>query len=218
MELAAHGHALLRADLSPGATARLRGEIFVVGEAGARCLLDHPDVRDCALRLKAQLQAGGVLGADAVAVQAIAFDKTSAANWKVTWHQDLMFPFARAVTAEGFALACVKQGVDYARPPASVLARMLAVRLHLDVCDENNGPLRVAPGSHRRGIIPSAEIDACVARDGERVCLADEGEMLLMRPLLLHASSQAREPRHRRVLHLVYHDGPRVAEPWHREV
>lgn len=188
------------------------------GEAGARCLLDQPDVRDCAIRLKGQLQERGVLAAAAVAVQAIAFDKTSAVNWKVTWHQDLMFPFAKPVAAPGFALASIKKGVSYARPPAEVLERMLAVRLHLDGCDENNGPLRVAPGSHRRGIIPCAQIDDIVALDGERVCLAEEGDMLLMRPLLLHASSSAREPRHRRVLHVVYYDGPPLAEAWHREL
>lgn len=168
--------------------------------------------------MKRQLQTGGVLSSGAVAVQAIAFDKTVSANWKVTWHQDLMFPFARPVSAEGYALASIKKGVSYARPPVEVLERMLAVRLHLDVCDANNGPLRVAPGSHRRGIIPSAEIDEHVATGGELVCLADAGEMLLMRPLLLHASSPAKEPRHRRVLHIVYHDGAPTAEAWHRAV
>jgi ectoine hydroxylase-related dioxygenase (phytanoyl-CoA dioxygenase family) len=218
VDLDTQGCSLLRADLPSEVHARLRARIFAEGEAGTRCLLDQPDVRDCALRLKKQLQEHNVLGGGAVAVQAIAFDKTSAANWKVTWHQDLMFPFAKAVASEGFALASVKQGIDYARPPTAVLERMLAVRVHLDLCDENNGPLRVVPGSHRRGIIPSREIDALATQESECVCLAHEGEMLLMRPLLLHASSQAKEPRHRRVLHLVYYDGLPISELWHREV
>ena len=218
MELTSQGVAWLRADLPPEAFAFLRSDVFAEGEAGTRCLLDHPSVRDCALRLKKQLQERGVLGSAAITVQAIAFDKTPAANWKVTWHQDLMFPFARPPSSQGFVLASLKQGVDYARPPLAVLDRMLAVRLHLDVCDERNGPLRVAPGSHRHGIIPGGEIDARVGEAGERMCLADAGEMLLMRPLLLHASSRALEPRHRRVLHLVYYDGPAITEPWHRSV
>ena len=41
------------------------------------------------------------------------------------------------------------------------------------------------------------------------------GEALLMRPLLLHASSSAARPR---VLRIVYHSGAPVAEPWHREL
>jgi hypothetical protein len=48
--------------------------------------------------------------------------------------------------------------------------------------------------------------------------LAHAGEALLMKPLLLHASSQATAPKHRRVLHLVYHSGEAVAAPWHRVV
>jgi ectoine hydroxylase-related dioxygenase (phytanoyl-CoA dioxygenase family) len=90
--------------------------------------------------------------------------------------------------------------------------------LHLDDCDEVNGSLRVAPGSHRAGILKSTEIARAVAEHGEVPCLAKEGEALLMRPLLLHASSPARVPRHRRVLHLVYYSGERIAERWHREI
>jgi hypothetical protein len=41
---------------------------------------------------------------------------------------------------------------------------------------------------------------------------------LLMKPLLLHASSPATAPKHRRVLHLVFHSGEATAEPWHRAV
>lgn len=162
--------------------------------------------------------AAGVLRAGAVAIQAIAFDKTPTANWKVTWHQDVMFPFDRRVSHPGYGLACVKEGVDYARPPASVLAALLAVRIHLDDCDERNGPLRVARGTHRLGILRSTEIQVAHARYGDVSCLAREGEALLLSPLLLHASSRAIEPRHRRVLHLVYHMGAMMDVPWFRSI
>jgi hypothetical protein len=41
-------------------------------------------------------------------------------------------------------------------------------------------------------------------------------EVLLMRPLLLHASSQALDPGHRRVLHFVYDGGDSMREHWFR--
>lgn len=196
----------------------VRARVFAPGEAGTRCLLDDAHVGGIAVEARGTLVAAGKLSADAVAIQAIAFDKTPEANWKVTWHQDVMFPFAEAVRAEGFVLPSVKDGVNYARPPVSVLDELLAVRIHLDECDANNGPLRVSPGTHRRGVIPSTEISSSVAAAGERVCLAAEGEALLMKPLTLHASSPAREPRHRRVLHFVYHSGREIGVRWHRAV
>lgn len=168
--------------------------------------------------LKAELIAAAVLPREAVGIQAIGFDKTPGTNWKVAWHQDLMFPFAKAVTAAGYEIPTKKAGVDFARPPLPVLEGMLAVRLHLDNCDETNGPLRVSPGTHLQGLIPSRDSGTVASEKGSTACLAKEGEALLMKPLLLHASSQANTPSHRRVLHLVYHSGAPVPEAWHRSV
>jgi ectoine hydroxylase-related dioxygenase (phytanoyl-CoA dioxygenase family) len=204
--------------VNPDERELLRGSIFKVGDAGARCLLDHPAVASVARGLGRELIDAGILADGAVAIQAIAFDKSADANWKVTWHQDLMFPFARPVQTNGYDLPCMKDGVNYARPPLAVLERLLAVRLHLDDCDDANGPLKVVPGSHRLGIIASDELAAYVASLGTVACTAKEGEALLMRPLLLHASSKAVVPRHRRVLHLVYYAGAPIAEEWHRSV
>ena len=42
------------------------------------------------------------------------------------------------------------------------------------------------------------------ARHGVVTCNVAQGGVMLMRPLLLHASSAAADPSHRRVLHLEY--------------
>jgi len=212
------GYALFPADIAPLKTNILHSTVFKAGQAGARCLLDNPNVRDIAVKLREQLSAAGLMQVRAVAVQAIAFDKNPDANWKVSWHQDLMFPFASRPTERGFDLPSIKEGIDYARPPMDVLEELLAVRLHLDDCDETNGPLRIAPETHRHGILRSVEIPDYVARHGETKCLVNAGEALLMRPLLLHASSPAINPKHRRVLHLVYHSGKAISEKWYRSV
>ncbi|HSH92637.1 MAG TPA: phytanoyl-CoA dioxygenase family protein, partial [Roseimicrobium sp.] len=188
------------------------------GSAGQRCLLDDAAVRQTALDLRRELIDSGVLPATAVAIQAITFDKNPATNWKVTWHQDLMFPFARKVESPDYTLPSIKDGIDYARPPREVMEDLLAVRLHLDDCDATNGPLRVASGSHRHGIFKCVEIPSMLQKSEEVACLAKEGEILLMRPLLLHASSPATAPKHRRVLHFVYHSGSPIAETWHRSI
>lgn len=216
MDLELDGWTRVATGIDADFLARLRAEAFTGGAAGSRCLLDLPAVRAAALALKDELISAAHLPSGAVAIQAIAFDKTPDTNWKVAWHQDLMFPFAAAVVAPGFDLPARKDGVDFARPPLAVLQDLLAVRLHLDPCDATNGPLRVSPGSHRHGLIPSGECAARARLGGETACLAAEGEALLMRPLLLHASSQATVPGHRRVLHFVYHSGSAIPETWHR--
>ena len=215
---ATKGWTIVRTNLAENQLHSLRESAFSNEAPGQRCLLDHPVVKQTAIAFRSELIKVGFLPEGAAAIQAIAFDKTATTNWKVTWHQDLMFPFARSVTTLGFDLPSVKDGIDYARPPRSVLEDLLAVRLHLDDCDETNGPLRVAPGSHRHGILKSTEIHRTVEHHGETPCLAKTGEALLMRPLLLHASSPATVPKHRRVLHFVYHTGVPIREQWHRTV
>lgn len=217
-QLEGEGWTLVPTGVTPGLLGELRSSIFAEGTAGTRCLLDSPVVTRVARQLREKLSAAGLLARGAVTIQAIAFDKTPGTNWKVAWHQDLMFPFASPVKTPGYELPATKSGIDYARPPLPVLQELLAVRLHLDPCGPANGPLRVSPGSHRHGLIPSKDCARRAAECGEKPALAETGEAILMRPLLLHASSQATQPDHRRVLHLVYHCGEPVAEAWHRAV
>ena len=218
MNLEDYGFTILPSSISGANLHELGDTLFNEDRAGERCLLDQPLVQETAVMLKGNLAATGLLCQSAVAIQAIAFNKTAATNWKVAWHQDLMFPFAKKVRAQDFDLPTVKQGIDFARPPEFVLNRLLAVRLHLDDCDATNGPLRISPGTHRAGILKTAEIMDFVAKHGEIPCLAAKGELLLMRPLCIHASSQATEPKNRRVLHFVYDSGDPLPEPWHRAV
>jgi hypothetical protein len=93
---------------------------------------------------------------------------------------------------------------------------MLTTRLHLDDCDETNGALRVLPGSHRLGRLSAQRIRQLRERHPDYVCHLNAGDALLMRPLLLHASSRSQSNRHRRVLHIEYAAFP-LPEPleWH---
>jgi ectoine hydroxylase-related dioxygenase (phytanoyl-CoA dioxygenase family) len=149
-----------------------------------------------------------VLGPTAFAVQGIFFDKPAGSNWKVPWHQDRSIPVKGRVEIPGFGPWSVKAGVLHVQPPAQILEQMLIVRLHLDDCGEDNGPLRVIPGSHLSGKLDPTPIEHWRSRGEETVCIVAAGGALLMRPLLLHASSTARIPAHRRVIHLVYAADP----------
>jgi ectoine hydroxylase-related dioxygenase (phytanoyl-CoA dioxygenase family) len=82
----------------------------------------------------------------------------------------------------------------------------LELRLHLDPCGRQNGPMRVIPGSHQTGRLDPAAITAWACGADERAvdCLVPAGGVVVMRPLLLHASSSGAAQGHRRVIHLEY--------------
>ena len=148
--------------------------------------------------------ARSVLGPGAFAVRGLLFDKSEAANWGVPWHQDLTIAVRGRVAEPGFGPWNVKGGITHVRPPVEVMEGMLTLRVHLDDCGAGQGPLRVLPGSHRNGKL-SAEATRERLEVIEPVdCLVPGGGVVMMRPLVLHASSAASEPRRRRVIHLEY--------------
>jgi ectoine hydroxylase-related dioxygenase (phytanoyl-CoA dioxygenase family) len=149
-----------------------------------------------------------VLGESAFAVRATLFDKTPDANWKVPWHQELSIAVKERIDVEGFGPWSIKSGVVHVQAPTAVLETMLAVRIHLDECNEKNGPLRVIPSSHRRGRLTAEQIQNIPLTMPSVSCPVQRGGALLMRPLLLHASSASQSANHRRVIHIDFASGP----------
>ena len=144
-----------------------------------------------------------VLGPDCFAVRGIFFNKTPSSNWKVVWHQDLTIAVRERRELNGFGPWTRKAEVWHVQPPADVMSGMISIRLHLDESGLDNGPLRVISGSHREGRLSAEDI----ARWEKRNCVScavPKGGALLMRPLLLHASSACVMPKPRRVIHLEF--------------
>ena len=174
--------------------------------AGARHLMSHPAVGRAARDPRLVAIAGGFLGKDPIPYRATLFDKSPENNWLIVWHQDTALPLRERRDVPGWSAWSKKEGVVYAHAPASVLSRIIALRLHLDDSASDNGPLRVLPGTHAMGLLSDDEI-ARVARDVPPIaCEAPAGAVVAMRPLLVHASSKVESDRPRRVLHIEYAD------------
>lgn len=210
MNLAHDGVELVAAVLSRDACAAAAARVALGDPArgGTRCLLGQPWCADLARQLRSHAALAGMVPADAPAIACNYFEKSSDRNWLVPIHQDLSIPVAARVTAPALRGWSEKEGMLFVQAPPAVLAQMVALRLHLDDCGPDDGPLRVVPGSHLRGIICASEAVAARTAGQERVCTAQAGDVLAMRPLVLHASSKGTGGSRRRVLHMVF--GPPV--------
>jgi ectoine hydroxylase-related dioxygenase (phytanoyl-CoA dioxygenase family) len=172
--------------------------------AGARHLLSVPTIATLARDPRLTALAAGVLGCDPVAFGATLFDKSPDANWLVVWHQDTALPLVERRDIAGWGPWSTKGGITYAHAPASALSQVVALRVHIDASAENNGPLRVLPGTHCTGVLTDREIRSAAERIRPVTCTIDRGGVLVMRPLLVHASSKATVAAPRRVLHFEY--------------
>lgn len=145
-----------------------------------------------------------VLGPSAKPVKGILFDKGEAANWSVRWHQDTTISVKQKIETPGFEAWSHKDDIPHVRPPVEIMERIVAFRIHLDDCGEENGPLKVLAGSHRRGYLSREEVLRLMKEEPPVPCTARKGDVLLMRPLIVHSSSRSRSPAHRRVIHIEY--------------
>lgn len=142
------------------------------------------------------------LGENAHPVRAILFDKTPDTNWALGWHQDRTIVVRERIGTAGFGPWTVKAGMIHVEPPATLMAGMLTMRVHLDDVPETNAPLLIAPGSHRLGRIAEQDVSRLVTRCGIATCLANAGDVWLYSTPILHASKAATGSGHRRVLQI----------------
>lgn len=203
--VASQGYALIPNVLSSQACTELAQRMAQLdaGRGGTRSLLTEDWCVPLLGELRSHPALAPVLPDDSVAVQCTYFEKSRERNWLVAMHQDLSIPVAARVEHPALQGWSVKEGQLFVQAPLEVLENTVAVRLHLDACTLADGPLRVIPASHRQGRIPLDVAARMRQTQADVPCPADQGSVLIMRPLLLHASSKASGTGLRRVLHWV---------------
>jgi ectoine hydroxylase-related dioxygenase (phytanoyl-CoA dioxygenase family) len=181
---------------------RRDGDVYGVRDLLARV----PEVRRLAESARLLSLVESILGPGAFVVRGLFFNKTPTANWNLPWHQDVTIAVKQKLEVAGFGPWTLKTGIPHVHAPGELLARMITVRLHLDDCGQENGPMRVLPGSHATGRLNPAEVASWTAEASRRAisCVVPAGGAFIMSPLLLHASAVATAPGHRRVIHLEY--------------
>ena len=140
---------------------------------------------------------------EAFPFRATLFDKSENSNWLVVWHQDTALPIRERRERPGWGPWSLKEGILCAHAPASALEQVLAIRLHLEDSTADNGPLRVVPSTDNLGVLSDESIHELTTRISPFECFAPRGAVILMKPLLVHASSKLRSGR-RRVVHIEY--------------
>ena len=179
-----------------------RAAIYDQKRGGVRDVMHRvPELHAVSQNSNVRAIVDSILGPESFVVRTTFFDKTDAANWKVPWHQDVTIAVNERRDVDGYGPWSSKEGVVHVQPPTAVLDRMVTIRVHLDDCPASNGALRVMAGTHKLGRINQNDAPHHVREEQAICCEILSGGALVMRPLLLHASSPAAKPGHRRVLH-----------------
>ncbi len=175
-----------------------------IAMAGNRNLLASDWCATLAHELKNHPLLAQVLPQSLVAVQCTLFEKSLDRNWLVALHQDLSIPVAEKIDHPALSGWTEKEGVIFVQPPIELLQQLVALRLHIDDCAVSDGPLKVVPGSHLHGRVSQTLAQSLRSNNGEVICPVARGGVMIMRPLLLHASSKATGQSRRRVLHFLF--------------
>lgn len=209
--LTTHGYALLDPFLSPAHTAALRTlcepHINTDGTArpGVRRILERePRLIDALRSTPVPHLITGTAGPGALIVRSILFDKSPDANWTVPWHQDGVIALRERADVAGFGPWSIKDGEPHARPPRDILDQIAVLRISLDPCPHESGPLLIIPATHTRGLLPQPSVDAAATAGPVIECATTEGGAVLMRPHTIHASARSTSNTRRRVLHLEF--------------
>lgn len=175
---------------------RMSGGLFAIRQF----LKEVPAIVPAVFTARLQQIINRLFGDGWFVVKSIYFDKPGTSNWFVAYHQDLTISVKEKHETEGFVNWTVKQHQYAVQPPAAVLEDNFTLRIHLDDTNEQNGALKVIAGSHNQGIITLSTYDFSAAH--ETVCNLKKGGLMIMRPLLLHASGRTVNNKQRRVIHI----------------
>ncbi|UTW63565.1 WYL domain-containing protein [bacterium SCSIO 12741] len=167
-----------------------------------RLLQEVPDLSSALLNQN-MLRVIRTIDPKAFLTKAIYFDKPPKANWYVTWHQDVPINVNKKKEVKDFTSWTEKSGVISVCPPLEINQRGFTIRIHLDDTDDKNGALKVVPGSHQKRLTDE-EIRLITTLSNPYTAEVPAGGVMLMKPLLLHASAESKTEKRRRVIHLEF--------------
>jgi len=179
-------------------TFRKTGDLFAIRQF----LKEIPAINSIIFNHKLKAVISDLLGDDYFVVKSIYFDKPERSNWFVAWHQDLTISVDKKVELPGYGPWTVKQNQFAVQPPLNILQNNFTIRIHLDNADEGNGALKVIPGSHLKEIYRPETINWDI--ETETTCIVKAGGIMIMRPLLLHASNRTTNNKPRKVIHIEF--------------
>ncbi len=131
-------------------------------------------------------------------MRVVAFNKSKGANWGVPWHQDRVIAIKEKHEMAGFSNWTRKAGGWHCEPPLDILKPILFVRVHLDETSAESGAMEIARGSHKAGLVRSADAASVARRYPLETCVAQRGDVLALKMLTLHQSGAATKPTTRR--------------------
>jgi len=153
-----------------------------------------------------------VLGENLGLMRGLYFDKPPQKSWSLPWHQDRVIAVKNnKLPSSVFGKPTIKAGVPHVEAPIWLSQQIIFARIHLDPMLDENGPLQVMPGSHRANQVQESRAPVTL--------YAHPGDVLLMRPLVFHRSSESLPMTnlHRRVLQLEFTGCPVLPDgyQWH---
>ena len=134
--------------------------------------------------------------------KSIYFDKPEKSNWFVAYHQDLTISVNKKVEIQNFENWTTKQNQFAVQPPKEILEQNFTIRIHIDKTTKENGALKVLNKSHRKGIIRTENIE--LENETETICEVEKGGIMIMKPLIFHASNKTTNNERRRVIHIEF--------------
>lgn len=134
--------------------------------------------------------------------KSIYFDKPEKSNWFVAYHQDLTISVNKKIETENFTNWTIKQNQFAVQPPTGILEDNFTIRIHIDTTTKDNGALKVINNSHSKGILRIENVD--FVSEKETICEVEKGGIMIMKPLLFHASNKTTNNERRRVIHIEF--------------
>ena len=134
--------------------------------------------------------------------KSIYFDKPEKSNWFVAYHQDLTISVDKKMEIKNFENWTTKQNQFAVQPPKEILEQNFTIRIHIDKTTKENGALKVLNKSHKKGIIRTENIE--LENEMETICEVEKGGIMIMKPLLFHASNKTTNYERRRVIHIEF--------------
>lgn len=175
-----------------------------LSKSGTRAILDTEWGREIAANPRLNILARDALGMPVFAVRATWFQKTTETNWALGWHQDTKIAVKSRKEVPGFSNWSIKEGIHHVLPSPEILQNMVAARISLDQINEENGALRMLPGSHKMGKLNAGEAAGMLECSTTCAPESGAGDVILMHPLTLHSSARSQVDRPRRVLHIEF--------------